>query len=197
LEREENYAKMKQLLDLTEFIDYTLLHVFVGHQDWGFNKNWYAIRRRVDGPEGRFQYFPWDGENVLLDENINRLKSGGSDWGGFPSDLHTRLMANAEYRRAFAERVRLHLLTPGGALTMEANIARWKKWQALLDQPIVAESARWGDYRRDVHRFQSGTFALYTRENQWLAENRRVVDSYFVHRGPIVATQLRAAGLYP
>lgn len=197
LEREENYAKVKELLDVTEFIDYTLLHFFVGHQDWGYNKNWYAIRRRVNGPEGRFQYFPWDGENVLLDENINRVGSGRSGSDNFPSDLHAKLMANAEYRRVFAERVRLHLVAPGGALTMEANIARWQKWQAILDQPIVAESARWGDYRRDVHNTQNGTVALYTRENQWLAENNRIVNSYFVHRGPIVATQLRAAGLYP
>lgn len=196
LELPENYAKAQALLDVTEFIDYTLLHFFVGHQDWGFSKNWYAVRRRVDGPEGRFRFYPWDGENILLDENINRVRSNG-EFGGHPGDLHTKLMANAEYRRAFAARVQLHLLTPGGALTKEANVTRWKKWQAVLDQPIVAESARWGDYRRDVHHALTGAFALYTREDHWLAENRRIVDSYFVHRGDIVLTQLRAAGLSP
>ncbi len=193
LERAENYAKVGQLLDITEFIDYTLLHFFVGHQDWGVNKNWYAIRRRVDGPAGRFQYFPWDGENILLDERVDRVHDGEGD---FPSKLHSRLMANPDYRRAFAARVQLHLVSAGGALTEPANVARWKKWQALLDQPIVAESARWGDYRRDVHRAATGTYALYTREDQWLRENDRIVDSYFPHRGAIVLAQLRAAGLY-
>jgi hypothetical protein len=196
LELPANYAKIQELLDVTEFIDYTLLHLFAGHQDWGFSKNWYAIRRRVDGPAGRFRFLPWDGENILLDETINRVQPG-QDLGGFPGNLHAKLMANPDYRRAFAERVQLHLLTPGGALTWEANVARWKKWQAVLDRPIVAESARWGDYRRDVHRALTGSFALYTREDQWLAENKRIVDSYFVHRGDIVLAQLRTAGLYP
>ena len=96
LEVPANYAKAQELLDVTEFIDYTLVHFFVGHQDWGTNKNWYAIRRRVDGPEGRFRYFPWDGENILLDENVDRVRAGGRDGEGLPSGLHAKLMANAD-----------------------------------------------------------------------------------------------------
>ena len=48
-----------------------------------------------------------------------------------------------------------------------------------------------------VHRALTGSFALYTREEHWLAENNRVMNSYFVHRGDIVLAQLRAAGLFP
>ena len=195
LELEANYAKMKQLLDVPEFIDYMLLHYFVGHQDWGITKNWYAIRHRVEGPAGWFQYLPWDGENILIDEEMNRISSGGP--GNVPSGLQTKLAANADYQLEFADHVQRQILAPGGALTASANIARWKKWQALLDKPIVAESVRWGDYRRDVHPFLSGSYQLYTRESHWLLENNRVVNSYFVHRGAIFLKQLREAGLYP
>jgi len=106
-------------------------------------------------------------------------------------------VGNAEYRLAFADHVFKHMLAPGGALTPAANIARWRKWQGLLDKPIVAESLRWGDYRRDVHRFHDGRFVLYTREQQWLAENDRIVNSYLVNRNTTVLKQLRAVGLYP
>ena len=189
-----NYEHMKQLLDIPEFIDYMLMHFYVGAQDWGYNinKNWYAIRKRVDGAEGRFRYLPWDGENILLDENVNRVILDG-----YPSGLHTKLMANAEYRLAFADRVYQHLLAPDGALTESATIARWQYWQNILDAPIVAESCRWGDYRRDVHRYSNGTYELYTREDQWTAENERMVTSYFPQRNATVLAQLRGAGLYP
>jgi hypothetical protein len=38
---------------------------------------------------------------------------------------------------------------------------------------------------------------LYTREDHWLPENARKVNSYFVNRGNTVLNQLRNAGLYP
>ncbi len=187
-----NYELMKQSLDVPEFIDYMLMQFFVGAQDWGNNKNWFALRKRAAGPEGTFKYLPWDGENILLDENINRVSN--SD---VPSNLHTKLDDSAEYRLEFADHVQRHLFTPGGALTAEGNIARWQKWQAIIDKGIVGESARWGDYRRDVHPYQNGAYVLYTREDQWMAENNRLVGSYFVNRPTIVSNQLRSAGLYP
>jgi hypothetical protein len=187
-----SYDAMQRLLDVPEFIDYMLLHFFVGHQDLQENKNWYAIRRRGSDPEGTFQYVPWDGETLLLDEDVNRVSDPQ-----VPSGLHTKLVQNAEYRLAFADAVFKHMLSPGGALTPPMNIARWKKWQAIVDNPIVAESVRWGDYRRDVHPFQYGSYELYTREKHWVAENERMVNSYFVNRNATVLRQLRAARLYP
>ena len=63
--------------------------------------------------------------------------------------------------------------------------------------PIVAESARWGDYRRDVHRFQDPPFELYTRDKHWRAEQSRLLNNYFPRRTTTVLNQLRNADLYP
>jgi len=185
-----NYERMKQYLDVPQYIDYVLLHFFVGHQDWGFNKNWHAVRPRRPG--GTFQFFPWDGECILLNEDINRVANTD-----VPAGLHTKLRDNPQYRLDFADRVHKHLIAPGGALTREATLARWFYWSNLLYKPIVAESCRWGDYRRDVHPWQDGTYVLYTRETHWLPENQRMVTSYFVNRPGTVLNQLRSAGLYP
>ncbi|MGC3960959.1 MAG: chitobiase/beta-hexosaminidase C-terminal domain-containing protein [Verrucomicrobiota bacterium] len=191
-----SYETMKQYLNVPEFSDYMLLCFWAGAQDWGNNKNWYAVRPRVAGPEGTFRYTVWDGENVLLDETINRVPNGGGSTD-VPSGIFTKLDDNAQYRLDFADRVHKHMVSPGGALTREAVTARWQGWQAKLDKPIVAESCRWGDYRRDVHQYVNGVYDLYTRENQWLTEMDRMVNSYFVNRPAIVMGQLRTAGLYP
>jgi hypothetical protein len=189
------YEQMKGYLDLPQFIDYMLLHFYIGHQDWGNIKNWYALRRRASAAnpvQGKYLYIPWDDECTLLEPNVNRVSS--SD---VPSGLHTKLVANAQYKLDFADRVHRHLIAPGGALTPTMSIARWQKWQAILDKAIVGESVRWGDYRRDVHQYSEGAFVLYTRENQWLAENSRLTTTYFPTRPATLLTQLRSAGLYP
>src|SRR6185503_4898514 len=66
----------------------------------------------------------------------------------------------------------------------------------VMDKPIVAESVRWGDYRRDVHPATDGVNQLYTRENHWVAENIRILG-YFSNRNATVLAQLRNANLYP
>jgi hypothetical protein len=190
------YEQYFQYLNVPEFIDYMLLHLFMGHQDWATapTKNWSAIRKRVPGLEGTFRYVPWDGECILLNENVDRLREAAP--ANLPSGLQPKLDDSPEYRLAFADHVHRHMIAPNGALVRDANIARWQKWQAVMDKPIVAESARWGDYRRDVHQYSEGVYQLYTRENHWLAENTRMLG-YFSNRHGIVLSQLRSNNLYP
>ena len=189
------YEDFKTHLEMSEFIDYMLLHFFIGSQDWGANKNWSALRQRAGGTftsEGKFRYIPWDEENVLINTNHNRVSSTD-----VPSGLHTKLDDNAEYRLDFADRVHRSIVAPGGALTTPSNVARWQKWQDIWDKPIVVESSRWGDYRRDAHPYSSGPYALYTREAQWLAENNRITTDHFPTRATVIMQQLRDGGLYP
>lgn len=185
----QEYEQMKTYLDMPQFIDYMLLHFFIGHQDWFNNKNWYAVRPK-DSSRG-FLYIPWDGEMVLGEPGVNRVSTTD-----LPSGLHPKLVANEQYRMDFADRVHRHFFN-GGALTPSANIARWMKRAREVELPIVAESARWGDYRRDVHRYQSPPYELYTPDVQFRAEQNRLVNTYFPGRTGTLLSQLRTAGLYP
>lgn len=183
------FERIQPYLNLTQFIDYMLLHFYGGHQDWGRDKNWYAVRPR-DGRTGFF-YLPWDSEMILDDPNYNRVTSPDT-----PSDLHRKLVANPEYRLAFADRVQKHLFHDG-ALTPGPVQERWLARARQIELAIVAESARWGDYRRDIHQFETGPYQLYTRDEQWRAEQKRLLTQYFPRRTSILLGQLRAAGLYP
>ena len=84
----DNYTAVQRYLDIPQFIDYMLLHFFVGHEDWGFNKNWYTLRPK-DGSRG-FLYLPWDGETLLGDPGIDRVSNPD-----VASGLHTKLLASA------------------------------------------------------------------------------------------------------
>ena len=181
LARASQYEKLQRWLDLTQFMDYLLLNYYGGNRDWGENKNWYAIRRR--SPPGPFQYMVWDGEQVLQRLNDDTVNAPQEP----PFRLAEELCSNPEFRLAFADRARKHLFDDG-ALTPVAVAARWMQRAKEIDLAIIAESARWGGYRRDPP---------YTRDQDWLAEQQRLIQSYFPKRTAVVLKQLRAAGLYP
>ena len=206
----EQYEEIKRYLDVPWFADYMLLHFFTGHQDWAttsdYNKNWYAVRHR----NGTFRYLPWDQENLLWGPSDNRVAAEYP-----PTAIHPRLKQNAEYRLDFADRVHRHCVALEGALRPDANAARLDKWAAIMNADAMClESARWGDYRYQVHRYSAGTFnEVYTwngrwqegesvrfnstNTNYWLAEIRRLKTQYFPVRTNNVLTQLRSAQLYP
>jgi hypothetical protein len=190
------YEQMKGLLDVPEFADYMLLHFYLGHEDWGgdINKNWYAVRNNKKN--GKFNYLPWDMENLLWSEGADRTGVTAP-----ASGLHPKLVTNPQYLLDFADRVHKAMVAPDGALLPAANIARWNKWRSVMTNAIACESARWGDYRRDVHQFQPGgppaNYPLYTWNGHWITENNRLTNIYFPVRTNNVLAQLRTRSLYP
>lgn len=189
LASDAQYARIKEYLDVPAYIDYVLLHFYAGHEDWFTDKNWYAIRRRAPG-QG-YRYLSWDGEMILsgVDQNIVTRTDQ-------PSNLHPKLRENAQYRLDFADRVQRHFFH-GGALTAEAAAARYEAWASRVALAMIAESARWGDYRRDVHPYSSGPYVLYTVDGHFAQERHRLITQYFPTRTQTVLSQLRASGLYP
>jgi len=62
---------------------------------------------------------------------------------------------------------------------------------------VIAESARWGDYRRDAHPYKTGPYELYTRDDHWRPEIDRLLKEYFPKRTEAVIKQFRETRLYP
>ena len=187
---DELYRGLSAWIDFENLIDYMLVNFYGANQDWD-DHNWYASRRRVDG--GQWRFYSWDAERILEGVGDNRLSVNIS---GKPSELHTRLRNHAEYRLAFGDRAHRHLLA-GGALSPERAAVRFLARADALERAAVAESARWGDYRRDVHQFSNGPYQFYRYDTHWLPEKNRLLTQYFPRRSDTVLASLRASGLYP
>jgi hypothetical protein len=185
-------ASYDAMVDVISLADYMLLNFYAGNSDWDHH-NWVAIRNRVNQGTG-FRFFCWDEEKILEDFNVNILSENNNNC---PSRIFQKLLQNADFRRLFADRIQKHCFG-GGALTAGKSLERWLKRSAQVEGAILAESARWGDYRRDVHKWQvAGPFDLYTYDNHWLQAKNFIVNEYFPKRTDIFISQLRNAGLFP
>ncbi|HPR33779.1 MAG TPA: chitobiase/beta-hexosaminidase C-terminal domain-containing protein, partial [Prolixibacteraceae bacterium] len=106
------------------------------------------------------------------------------------------LKGNADFKILMADRAQKHMLAAGGALTPAEAIRRYEDLAAEIDQAIIAESARWGDYRKDVAPSDAGRI-LYTRNEHWIPRKEDLLQNYFPYRTDIVLEQLRKNGLFP
>ena len=105
------------------------------------------------------------------------------------------LLRFPEFKLRFGDRVEKHF-RHGGALTPEKVTERWNARVTELTNAIVAESARWGDYRRDVHR-RGNNIELYERDEHWLPEHERLRSRYFPRRSEFIYNQLQSVGWLP
>ena len=177
-------------IDVENLIDYMILNFYGANWDWDHH-NWIAIRNRIEPGKG-FKFFSWDAEHILEDVSSSVLNE---DNDNCPSHLFQQLLKNPDFKKLFADRVQLHCFN-GGALTYSSALKRWMKRSDEVEPAIIAESARWGDYRRDVHNWAGGPYYLYDKEF-WLDQKSFMVNQYFPNRTKEFIKQLRQAGMFP
>ncbi len=183
---------IEAMVDVVNLADYMLINFYGSNTDWDHH-NWVSLRNRNNPGKG-FKFLCWDSEHLLKSEYGNEL---GENNDLCPSRVFQQLMQNEQYRQLFADRVQRYCFD-GGLLTPEQALQRWEDRTNQVEPAIPVESARWGDYRRDVHPFQTaGPFDLYGYENYWIPENDFMVNTYFPQRTGIFIDQLRTAGLFP
>ena len=184
--------RIEALVDVTSLADYMILNFYAGNIDWDHH-NWVAVRNRVQSGSG-FTFFIWDAERIMESTSANML---AEDNNNCPSHVFQKLRQNSEFRRLFADRVQKFCFDKG-VLTPESAAARWIRRSSQVEEAVLAESARWGDYRRDVHQWQTdGPFALYTKEEYWIPQMNYMLDNYFPKRTDNFVKSLRDAKLFP
>ncbi|MEN8155845.1 MAG: lamin tail domain-containing protein [Bacteroidota bacterium] len=180
------------LVDVINLADYMLVNFYAGNTDWDHH-NWAAARSRVN-PDKGFKFFAWDSEHVLESLSHNMVNENNQNC---PSYVFQQLRQNEEFRRLFADRVQRFCFN-GGLLTPEGGLATWMNRVLEIEPALVAETARWGDYRRDVHPYiAAGPFELYGYDTHWLEQKQFLLNSYFPERTDVLIRQLRDAGLFP
>ena len=177
-------------LDVDNFIDYMLINQYGGNTDWDHH-NWIALTNREDYTQG-FRFICWDSEQTLSSASKNVLDVNNKDC---PSYLFQNLMKNRTFRHRFIDRAYKHLEDDGGLLRPQAAQELWDSLQSVISLAIYAESARWGDYRKDVHPYTSRG-ELYRADTHHALENRRLHEEFFPQRTENLIAQLKKKGWY-
>ena len=191
------FEQIQQKLDVVNLIDYMIVNHFGGNTDWD-QHNWRAAGGGLD--DAPWRVYSWDAERVIEIIDANTI---GVNNAGAPSRLFQHLRQSDEFVLMFADRLHKHFYN-GGALTADSAATRWSDRAEPLDDAMVCESARWGDYRRDVHSRSDGPYELYTRNDHWRPQLQWLMDHYFHQidppyrsRSDEVLIDYEGAGLYP
>ncbi len=177
-----------------------------------FNKNWQAARRSRGGdPIGLF-WQTWDAEismgnsltNLVPTMRVNDFNHTliGSPAGepiahaaGTPGPAGEFWYAlrkhNPTFRMLVADRLQKHFFN-GGAMTVANEQARMQSFRDLLDLPIAAESARWGDVNSG-----DPLVVTFNRNDHWRSEMDWFRDTYIPTRNNMMLAQMGAIGMWP
>ena len=188
----QSYAKLDTLLDIDAFIDYMLINQYAGNTDWDHH-NWYALRRRGQDSQG-FRFLCWDTEIIF--ENVDENLSACSKHKGAPTTIFQGLLKNNDFAARYRARAK-ELLADDGLLGETSVVEVWDSLYNTISTAIYDESARWGDYRRDVHQYAYGAGKLYTVDKYYMRERNRLLTEYFPYRSKKVLTQILAYVLEP
>jgi len=172
----------EKLVDPGNLIDYMIILYYSGDSD-GPPNNYFSVYNR-ENPDG-WKFFEHDSEHSLDTGRFNMVNSMASGSSFHPRLLHQGLMENPEYKLLFADRVAQHCFN-NGLLTDEMSIARIDARALEIDSAIIANSARWGDSKRQPARTRS----------DWLGAVEGV-RSFFNNRASTLIGQLRSVGWYP
>ena len=190
-ETASEFGEPETLLDVDNFIDYMLINQYGGNADWDHH-NWIAFKNREDSTQG-FRFICWDSEQVLVSASKNVL---GLNNMSCPSGLFLNMMKNPAFKHRFWDRAYALLEDDGGLLRPEPAQALWDSLQSVISLAIYAESARWGDYRKDVHPYGSTRAELYRADVHYVQENKRMHEEFFPQRTENLIAQLKNKGWY-
>ena len=178
---DEAYSALSDsLLDIPAFIDYMLINQYGGNTDWDHH-NWYALRSSGADSKG-FRFLCWDTE--IIEENVQENTLNKNNGNSYPTGIFHNLLNNENFARQYLRRAK-ELFAPDGLMGEQSVVELWDSLHSVIASALYAEAARWGDYRRDVHQYTSKG-QLYTVDNQYAAERKRLLTQYFPKRSDIV-----------
>jgi hypothetical protein len=177
------YAEFAQHFDVAQFCDYIIYNTFVTNWDWG-SKNWYAGSTRnpqdINGPPlDKWKFYTWDAEISIWDYQQFHTFPFDTYYNVGPGNMHNALHNNADYKRLMGDRVHKHLFN-NGTLTAQKNIDRYQVRAEQIENAIVGESARWGDFIQD---FKDNSFPVLKPANWDYERDRMVNPSHPIEEG--------------
>jgi len=167
-------ASYEKLVNPENLIDYIMMNMYAGTQDWDYH-NWIAAHRKTNS-EG-FHFLTWDAEGVFQGNNVSNIISGGEF--NRPTGIFSDLMKNEQFKNHFISRVNKHFFE-GGALTPAPCMARYERWLDEIDTALISDQSRW-----------------VGSDDIWNTSYHQFRFTYFPPRTESVFKQFLAADIYP
>jgi hypothetical protein len=123
---------------------------------------------------------------IIEDANANVL--GTNNGFRFPTGIFHNLLQNPKFARRYQRRAK-EVLAADGLLGETSAVELWDSLYNTISLAVYDESARWGDYRRDVHRWQQRG-QLYTVDDFYLPERNRLLTQFFPYRSERVLSAI-------
>ena len=173
-----DYETAREWIDFTSLADYMLLNFYTGNAwDWSVNHNWMAAGPSTPGLGG-YRFFNWDADITFRHTTDANLNQPG------PGNTFRNSMQHEQFRQLLKDRIHKHFFNDG-VLTPARVQDLFDQRAEEIETTLVAETARWR---------WGGT--VWTRDNQWEGERRRLRTDFIPRRTDIVLGQIRNAGWY-
>lgn len=186
LEHDGDYEAICQHLDVESFIDYCLIYLYAGGEDWPLNRhnNMKSFCQR--GEVSPMKFLIWDADNtfasgwnnddcdyVLSIKSRDNPKSFETVFNALSRNKSFRALLEARLGKWSAE---------GGPLDDVVCRERYRLLIESIEPALIAESARWGDVQSDSPCLTTGS---------WQAQKNRILEQWFVNRAEKVRDRLR------
>jgi hypothetical protein len=173
----KNYTEAKRWVDVTNLCDYMVLSFYAGNDwDWSAQHNWSAAGPKLPD-QGGWKFFAQDSDICLQDVAADCTDQD------VPDGIFTALMAHAEFRLLFRDRVAFHCLGRG-MLTPQRAGGLYDARMNEIFTAIVAETARW-------QPSSSVSTLPWDRNQEWMNEWNYLRNVFFPNRVPRLIQQLR------
>ncbi|MDC3223719.1 CotH kinase family protein [Mariniblastus sp.] len=186
LEHHRHYDEICKYLDVESLIDYCLVYLYAGGEDWPLNRhnNMKSFCQR--GQVSPMKFLVWDADNTFASGWVNddcdyvlSIKSRNN-----PKSFETvfnALSKNESFRQLFEARL-AKWSTEGGPLNDVVCRDRYQSLLNSIEPALIAESARWGDVQSD---------APYLPTGGWENQKNRILDEWFVNRTDRLLTRMQ------
>jgi hypothetical protein len=194
------YEAFARRLDIQQYADLLLLYMYL-------NAPKLPAEPRVIANEARgigHRIYVWDieeGDTVPRGVDIDPVRPLDNEGNPKPSphidnELFDKLWVSSDFRIAFADRARRHLLD-GGALTEGPAGDAYRARVEEARGGYLAEVARWSPLGGEEIVFDERLWPRQPNQQQFEGQAKSMLQDWMPRRAPKVLGYLRAGGLYP
>ena len=186
-----SYNYFKTQIDIDQFIDYEILHIYLAERDWPGNNIKYWNSNTIEHKKWRWICFDLD--QTFMRTTANTLADAtaiyGPNWPNPPwaTLLLRSLLDNQEFKNRFIQRYAFYVGTTFNPARLENIVSNF---QSVLEPEIPRHITKWGGLM-DEDSQETWMPPTFNSLAEWL-NNINTIKSFIRDRPPIALEHLRS-----